>query len=75
MQNADDAGAREVRLCLDLRKHGTVGLPTPVLAQFQGPALMVYNDGVFTDTDFRCAAAEQAFFFFCVCLRFWTLML
>lgn len=55
VQNADDAGAREVRLCLDLRQHGTAGLPSPTLAQFQGPALLMYNDGVFTDTDFRCA--------------------
>lgn len=54
MQNADDAGAREVRLCLDLRHHGGQGLPSPSLAQFQGPSLLVYNDGVFTDTDFRC---------------------
>ncbi|CAM9853211.1 unnamed protein product [Ectocarpus sp. 6 AP-2014] len=53
VQNADDAGAREVRLCLDLRQHGTEGLPSPALAQFQGPALLVFNDGVFTDTDFR----------------------
>lgn len=53
VQNADDAGAREVRLCLDLRQHGTAGLPSPALAQFQGPALLVFNDGVFTDTDFR----------------------
>lgn len=55
VQNADDAGAREVRLCLDLRRHGTEGLPSPALAQFQGPSLLVYNDGVFTDTDFKCA--------------------
>lgn len=54
VQNADDAGAREVRLCLDLRNHGEQGLPSPSLAQFQGPSLLVYNDGVFTDTDFRC---------------------
>lgn len=55
VQNADDAGAREVRLCLDLRQHSTAGLPSPKLEQFQGPALLVYNDGVFTDTDFRYA--------------------
>lgn len=59
VQNADDAGAREVRLCLDLRQHGTAGLPTPKLAEFQGPALLVYNDGVFTDTDFRCGVAVR----------------
>lgn len=54
VQNADDAGAREVRLCLDLRQHGTGSLPNEALAQFQGPALLVFNDGVFTETDFRC---------------------
>lgn len=58
VQNADDAGAREVRLCLDLRQHGTTGLPSPALAQFQGPALLVFNDGVFTDTDFRYTVAS-----------------
>lgn len=61
VQNADDAGAREVRLCLDLRQHGTVGLPSQALAGFQGPALLVYNDGVFTDTDFRCAGGLPLF--------------
>lgn len=54
IQNADDAGAREVRFCLDHRQHGTDSLPTEGLAQFQGPALLVFNSGVFTDTDFRC---------------------
>lgn len=53
VQNADDAGAREIRLCLDHRQHGTSELPSPSLAAFQGPALLVYNDGVFTETDFR----------------------
>ncbi|CAM9577819.1 unnamed protein product [Choristocarpus tenellus] len=53
VQNADDAGAREVRLCLDLRQHSATGLPSLALAQFQGAALLAYNDGVFTDTDFR----------------------
>lgn len=61
VQNADDAGAREVRLCLDLRRHGTDGLPSPALAQFQGPALLVYNDGVFTDTDFRYDVVRASF--------------
>ncbi|CAM9194960.1 unnamed protein product, partial [Sphacelaria rigidula] len=53
VQNADDAGAREVRLCLDLRQHPSQGLPSPALEQFQGASLLVYNNAVFTDTDFR----------------------
>ncbi|KAG2569738.1 hypothetical protein PVAP13_7NG437900 [Panicum virgatum] len=52
IQNADDAGAARVRLCLDRRSHGTASLLAPALAQWQGPALLAYNDAVFTDEDF-----------------------
>ncbi|CAM9522156.1 unnamed protein product [Phaeothamnion confervicola] len=52
IQNSDDAGGREVKFCIDLRSHGTSRLPSTTLAQFQGPALLVYNSGVFTDADF-----------------------
>ena len=52
IQNADDAGAARVRLCLDRRSHGTESLLAPALAQWQGPALLAYNDAVFTDEDF-----------------------
>jgi len=53
VQNADDAGARKVSVCLDGRTHSTTGLASPDLAQFQGPALLAYNDSVFTEDDFR----------------------
>ncbi|KAL6844366.1 hypothetical protein ACP4OV_026039 [Aristida adscensionis] len=52
IQNADDAGASRVRLCLDRRSHGAGSLLAPALAQWQGPALLAYNDAVFTDEDF-----------------------
>ncbi|XP_052152045.1 uncharacterized protein LOC127770389 isoform X1 [Oryza glaberrima] len=52
IQNADDAGASRVRLCLDRRAHGAGSLLAPALAQWQGPALLAYNDAVFTDEDF-----------------------
>lgn len=52
IQNADDAGATTVRLCLDRRRHGTASLLSEKLAQWQGPALLAYNDSVFTDDDF-----------------------
>lgn len=52
IQNADDAGATTVRLCLDRRVHGSESLLSDTLAQWQGPALLAYNDAVFTEEDF-----------------------
>ncbi|KAL3825148.1 hypothetical protein ACJIZ3_021177 [Penstemon smallii] len=52
IQNADDAGATTVRLCLDRRTHPTQSLLSDSLAQWQGPALLAYNDAVFTEEDF-----------------------
>ncbi|GER32765.1 zinc finger family protein, partial [Striga asiatica] len=52
IQNADDAGATTVRLCLDRRRHGVDSLLSNSLAQWQGPALLAYNDAVFTEEDF-----------------------
>lgn len=52
IQNADDAGATKVRLCLDRRNHGTESLLSDKLAQWQGPALLAYNDAVFSEEDF-----------------------
>ena len=51
LQNADDANASEVRLCLDTRSHPTARLH-PGMAAFQGPSLLAYNDAVFTPRDF-----------------------
>ncbi|CAH9144035.1 unnamed protein product [Cuscuta epithymum] len=52
IQNADDAGATKLCLCLDRRSHGTQSLLSDRLAQLQGPALLAYNDAIFTDEDF-----------------------
>lgn len=53
IQNADDAGAKNVSFCLDCRNHSTISLAHPDLQQFQGPALVVYNDAIFTEQDFQ----------------------
>eukprot|EP00854_Cymbomonas_tetramitiformis_P005341 gene5341-6484_t len=53
IQNADDAAARNIKLCLDCRDHGTDKLAYSTLKDFQGPALFAYNDGVFTEADFE----------------------
>ncbi|KAF2301860.1 hypothetical protein GH714_029944 [Hevea brasiliensis] len=52
IQNADDAGATKVRLCLDRRHHGSDSLLSNSLSQWQGPALLAYNNAVFTEEDF-----------------------
>ncbi|CBI27138.3 unnamed protein product, partial [Vitis vinifera] len=52
IQNADDAGATKVCLCLDRRVHGSESLLSEKLAQWQGPALLAYNNAEFTEEDF-----------------------
>lgn len=52
IQNADDAGATKVCLCLDRRSYGVDSLLSEKLAQWQGPALLAYNNAVFTEDDF-----------------------
>ena len=59
IQNADDAGATEVTFILDHRDLPTLS-PNLVdshaqslLSNFQGPALLLYNDAVFTDSDWE----------------------
>ena len=51
LQNADDAGATEVKFLLDTRTHRNDGLLNKRLAAFQGPALYAYNDAMFRDGD------------------------
>eukprot|EP00198_Chlamydomonas_reinhardtii_P000860 XP_001690195.1 predicted protein [Chlamydomonas reinhardtii] len=51
VQNADDARASCIKFCLDRRQHGTGSLLSPAMSAFQGPALLAYNDGVFSDRD------------------------
>lgn len=52
IQNADDAGATRVCLCLDRRVHGVESLLSERLAQWQGPSLLAYNDAEFREDDF-----------------------
>ena len=42
-----------MKFYLDNRKHGTTSLVDPKLAPFQGPALLAYNDELFTDDDWE----------------------
>ena len=53
IQNADDARAREVKFFIDERSHGQQNLLHRSLTKFQGPALLAYNDAVFTDEDWK----------------------
>eukprot|EP00959_Pyramimonas_sp_CCMP1952_P280809 5869447-Pyramimonas_sp.AAC.1 len=53
IQNADDAGSRIIRFCLDERNHSSENLAYRKTTEHQGPALMIYNDGVFSDADFE----------------------
>lgn len=53
IQNADDAGARCISFCLDERSHGVASLLGLEMAPLQGPALLVHNDAVFSEGDFR----------------------
>jgi sacsin len=53
MQNADDALATEVAFMYDPGTHGSSSLLAPEMAQWQGPALYMYNNSVFTAADYR----------------------
>ena len=52
IQNAEDAGASEIKFVIDWRNHPTEYLLTTEMAAWQGPALLVYNNAVFSDKDF-----------------------
>lgn len=53
IQNADDAGARLVKFTLDWRTHQPERLPDERMKKLMGPAMLVFNDQVFTDKDFE----------------------
>lgn len=52
IQNADDADATEVKFLIDWRHHRTESLFAEELKQWQGPALIAYNNATFSDEDF-----------------------
>ena len=53
IQNADDAGATEVKFLIDWRQHPTENLFTQKMRHWQGPALYAYNNSAFSDEDFE----------------------
>jgi sacsin len=53
LQNADDAGATTVSFCLDHQQHGTDSLVYGRLAEWQGPALLAFNNAQFGEEDFE----------------------
>ncbi|XP_071959408.1 sacsin-like [Antedon mediterranea] len=54
IQNADDAGATEVKFMIDMRTNSELKqkLLDKGMKAWNGPALWVYNDATFSDTDF-----------------------
>ncbi|EKD19518.1 zinc finger family protein [Drepanopeziza brunnea f. sp. 'multigermtubi' MB_m1] len=53
LANADDTqGASKIRWLPDRREHAYESLMTPEMKVLQGPALLSYNDGVFSARDF-----------------------
>ena len=55
LQNADDAGATEMNICYDVRQHTVQrdSLFFPGMAECHGPALVVHNNAMFTQDDFK----------------------
>ena len=53
LQNADDAKATKMHVILDMRKHSEEHLLSENWSELQGPALLVWNDSVFTEADLK----------------------
>ena len=51
MQNADDAGASEVKFLVDYRSHSKEKLYKKKLSCFQGPSLLAWNNASFSGND------------------------
>ena len=51
IQNADDAEADEIVFVIDEQQHDASGLPQPMRWLHQTPALLVYNNKPFSDSD------------------------
>ena len=52
IQNADDAKATELNVVFDWRNHSCDSLLSPSLRDWQGPAILFYNNSTFSDKDF-----------------------
>ena len=53
IQNADDAGATEVKFLYDHNSYGSDSLVSPQLSKFQGPALYTFNNAKFKAEDWE----------------------
>jgi len=53
LQNADDAGATELRVVLDLRTHAGRDLPDDRMTVLCGPALLLANNARFSEVDLQ----------------------
>ena len=53
LQNADDSKATEVKFILDCRNHSTRKVLSDEWKELQGPALIVTNNGEFTNNDLK----------------------
>ncbi|KAG0008619.1 hypothetical protein BGZ80_003236 [Entomortierella chlamydospora] len=53
LQNAADAGATKCSFMLDQRSFGKNKVLSKEMAAWQGPALIIYNDAEFTESDFK----------------------
>ena len=51
LQNADDAKATKMHVILDMRDHSKEHIISEKWQDLQGPALLVWNDSVFTEKD------------------------
>ncbi|GIQ83006.1 hypothetical protein KIPB_004246 [Kipferlia bialata] len=53
LQNARDAGAANVVFAIDRRKHSPDGVISPAYAACLGPALVAYDDALFTEENWK----------------------
>ena len=53
LQNADDAKATKMCVILDKRTHGADSVLSEEWKKLQGPALLVWNDSTFTESDLK----------------------
>ena len=51
LQNADDAKATKMHVILDMREHSREHVLSEEWSDLQGPALLIWNDSVFSDKD------------------------
>ena len=53
LQNADDAKATKMHVIVDMRTHSDKHILSEEWGELQGPALLVWNDSVFTEKDLK----------------------